>query len=520
MKNKKYFFLFAAAITISLAACNNVKIKNAVEEKRAPAISPDYSDIVIPHNIAPLNFSIKEKGSAFVAKFYGKNGMRFQVGGSNGSIIIPAKKWKKLLALNKGLEYYCDIFVKDESGQWTAYESIKNRIAKENIDSHLVYRLINPAFKIWNKMGIYQRNLETFSEKPVITNRITDGNCMNCHNLCQNDPTNMLFHMRIGQGSGTYICTDGEWRKVSLKTEFNKGGAYPSWHPNKNLIAFSDNRLNMFYHAAGNSRDVLDLESDLVVYNIKKNIISTSPHIAGTTRMETFPAWSADGRYLYFSAANLLETYINKKTNDLAYDEILYDLMRVEYDAATDEWSAPETIVSSEKTGKSAIIARPSPDNKYVMYCVADYGSFSIYHKQSNLFMYDVLTRESFPLPVNSNETDSFHSWSSNSRWFVFTSKRGDGFLSRPYFSYIDDLGKIYKPFVLPQKDPFFYDTFFINYNVPEMSKGEIDIKPKQLKKIAYDNSKIINATLDPKIKPKKSNGSNQEEMYKAKSKR
>jgi len=510
----------AAALPLLFTFCTRTNLTAAVQTNRLPVIEPDYTDLVIPSNIAPLNFSVKENGKRFIARFYGKSDQAFEISTTAGNIIIPMKKWKMLLEKNRGSEYYCDIFILDDSGTWKQFATIKNRIAKENIDGYLTYRLINPAFKYWNKMGIYQRDLSTFDEKPVMINRLTEGNCMNCHNFCWNDPSYMVFHMRAGKGSGTYLCVDGDWRKVSLKTDFNRGGAYPSWHPNKNLIAFSVNNLNMFYHAIGESRDVLDLESNIVVYDIAKNMITASPHIADEQRMETFPAWSADGRHLYFSAAEPLESYIDPKSNDLAYDQIRYDLMRVEYDAESGSWGELETVVSAEKTGKSAIIARPSPDNKYVMYCVVDYGSFSIYHKKSDLYMYDLFTRESFCLPINSEETDSFHSWSSNSRWFVFTSKRGDGFLSRPYFSYIDNQGKIGKPFVLPQKDPHFYKTFVLNYNVPEISKGKIKVNPRRLKQLAYDNDKIIQATLDPHVKGKKKSGSEQESMYKAKPKR
>ena len=96
-----------------------------------------------------------------------------------------------------------------------------------------------------------------------MTNKMTDSNCMNCHNFRMNDPSDMVFHRRAGAGSGTYISVKNEWKKVNLKTEFNKGGAYPSWHPGGNKIAFSVNSLTMVYHSIGESRDVVDRNSDL-----------------------------------------------------------------------------------------------------------------------------------------------------------------------------------------------------------------------------------------------------------------
>ena len=37
-------------------------------------------------------------------------------------------------------------------------------------------------------MGIYQRNLESFDEQPIIRNDMTGYNCMNCHSFCMGDP--------------------------------------------------------------------------------------------------------------------------------------------------------------------------------------------------------------------------------------------------------------------------------------------------------------------------------------------
>jgi hypothetical protein len=506
MKNKRQWAIGCLCILMGvMTACGHrFSGKNLVTVERCARIDPDYTGVVIPPNIAPLNFRILEDGRAFHVRAHSANGASLEVTSRDGKVQFPMGAWKKLLEKNRGQELYFDVFITSAVGRWQKYAAIKNTIAAEEIDSHLVYRLINPAFKYWNKMGIYQRDLETFKEKPIIINRMTDGNCMNCHNFRMNDPKDMIFHMRAGAASGTYIAVDGKWQKVNLKTAFNKGGAYPSWHPNGKLLAFSVNDLTMFYHALGDPRDVLDRESDVVVYNIEKNMISASPQIANDERMETFPAWSADGRSLYFCSSGPLKSYLDQATGDLRWDAIRYDLMRVAYDVDRDEWGELEAVISAEKEGKSTIIPRPSPDGKYVLYCMSSYGSFPIYHQQGDLYLLDVKSGIHRRLEINSNETDSFHSWSSNSRWFVFTSKRYDTLLGRPYFAYIDESGRVYKPFLLPQKDPDFYKSFIVNYNVPELTTGEVPNRLQKILKVAYDTKKVKQATLDPRVKPKR----------------
>lgn len=120
---------------------------------------------------------------------------------------------------------------------------------------------------------------------------------------------------------------------------------------------------------------------------------------------------------------------------------------------------------------------RISPDGKWLMASIADYGQFHIWHKEADIYLINLATNQLFkPKGFNSKEAESYHSWSSNSRWFVVASRRADGLHSVPYFAYIDQEGNVDKPFMLPQKDADFYDYFLQSYNIPELIKGEIPI--------------------------------------------
>ena len=70
---------------------------------------------------------------------------------------------------------------------------------------------------------------------------------------------------------------------------------------------------------------------------------------------------------------------------------------------------------------------------------------------------------------ANSEESESWHSWSSNSRWIAFSSKRGGGLLTRCYISYVDETARTRKPFLLPQSDPEFYESSLKMVSLPEL---------------------------------------------------
>jgi hypothetical protein len=86
----------------------------------------------------------------------------------------------------------------------------------------------------------------------------------------------------------------------------------------------------------------------------------------------------------------------------------------------------------------------------------------------------DLSTRSYTRLEINSPRSESWHSWSSNSRWIVFASKRRDGVFARLYFSFVDEHGCVHKPVLLPQQDPTFYDRFLKTYNAPELTPAPV----------------------------------------------
>ena len=63
--------------------------------------------------------------------------------------------------------------------------------------------------------------------------------------------------------------------------------------------------------------------------------------------------------------------------------------------------------------------------------------------------------------------------------------KRIDGLTARFFISYIDENGSSGKPFIMPQKDPEFYERFLKSFNLPELSTLKVDVNPGKIRKIA-----------------------------------
>lgn len=457
------------------------------DENREPKIEPDYTDITIPPNIAPLNFIINEDAKEFKVHIYSLSGDGILVKSTDNRILIPQGKWEYLLKKCKGTELLIDVYMRKKNG-WVKFETIVNQVAVEPIDSYLVYRLFDQGFEAWNKMGIYQRCLENFKVSPVIVNDMSNGNCINCHTFNEHKSNTMLFHMRE-KVPGTIIYKNGAISKVNTKTDKTiTPGMFSSWHPEGKYIAFSNNRNPVFFNAIHDKlRETVDTLSDLILYDSERNIVYKYPELASDERFETFPSWSPDGKYLYFCSA------VAKPVNMLK--EIEYDILRIPFNAETHQFGEIDTVVYSSLNGLSSSFPRISPDGKYLLFCLSSYGNFSIWNSTSDLYIKNLESGEIFMPDINSEFAESYHSWSANGKWIVFSSKRADGFGTLPYFAYFDNFGNTHKPFLLPQKDPEFYRTFLKSYNIPELVTSKIPLKPIDFLEII--RSKPLDASFD-----------------------
>lgn len=474
----------ALLLMATLMSCSDkINIDKTLSE--APDIYPDYDGVTIPTNIAPLNFKLKKAVSESVL-FLKTNATTLEVKGQNGKFKISPSKWKKLLMEAIGSSIEATVCIR-ENNYWVAYAPFNIYVASEEVDPYLAYRLIVPGYELWNKMGIYQRNLTDFEQTAIYENKATSNNCVNCHSFCMQDPGKMLFHMRE-KLPGTILIDGNRIEKLNTKTPQTISAlVYPSWHPSGKYVAFSTNNTKQAFHQNDRNRvEVYDEESDVVVYDVEKHEIVTTPSIFSKNSYETFPAFSPDGKTLYFCTAEA-------RPIPQEYDKIKYSICSVEFDPSTRSFGNKiDTLFDARKNDKSASFPRVSPDGKYLLYTLSGYGNFSIWHKDADLYLIDLKTKISTPLTeVNSDDVESYHSWSSNSRWFVFSSRRKDGLYTHPYIAHIDKQGKIGKPFMLPQEDPDFYDSFMQSFNIPEFVKGKIKRQQRRIALTAKEEKGI-----------------------------
>lgn len=156
------FYLFTlivlGALLIGLSyyySCNRkITVGEYSSLDRPARVHPDYTDIVIPPNIAPLNFLVREKGKMYRVKIHSEQGDNIDIYSRRPRIEIPIGRWRELLSLNRGRRLFFDIYVKDDTNRWSKFKTAANTIANAKIDRYLIYRKITICVK-WKDMGIY-----------------------------------------------------------------------------------------------------------------------------------------------------------------------------------------------------------------------------------------------------------------------------------------------------------------------------------------------------------------------------
>lgn len=492
----KYLFILVALL---LTACSHPSVPSASQlAGRLPQLQPDYVDVTIPVNLCPLNFGVMEDCDRVVARLSCGN-LSYTYG--NGKVVdIDADEWKELTHEAQDGDIKVEIWTRQHDGNWLQYEPFAIHVSAYEIDSYLTYRLIPPSYVAYEEIIIEQRDLTSFDTREIYnTRKVIDnehGQCINCHSFQNYRTDRWLFHARKDWG-GTIISDHGRIRKVDLKRpETISAGVYPAWHPELNLVAFSTNKTAQLFHTKDLGKiEVFDAASDLILYDPETDEVTTISN--REDQLECFPTWSPDGKWLYYTSANVpFDIHAADPTQEamIRYDSIRYDLCRKSFDPVTRQWGETEMVYEASADSMSVSLPRLSPDGHRLVFAMGSWGCFHVWHADADIYMIDVdsipaktealenisetpetVGKKSVrPHPLkalNSDRSESYPTFSSNGHWVMTASRRVDGNYTRPYIAHFDPAtGQCAKPFEVPQHSPAFYDRGFKSFNRPEFT--------------------------------------------------
>ena len=193
-------------------------------------------------------------------------------------------------------------------------------------------------------------------------------------------------------------------------------------------------------------------------------------------------SWSPDGKYIVF-ARN--EAYKLKNLSDNARvlltakeceeflkgeKEFTFDLYRIPFNEG--KGGMPEPLKGASLNGKSNFFAKYSPDGKWIVFCQAK--SYMLLQPDSELFIIPAEGGKARRLSCNTNRMNSWHSWSPNSTWLVFSSKQNSPY-TQLFLTHIDSQGVSSPPVLLKQ---------FTNKNMAANIPEFVNAEPKAIQHI------------------------------------
>ena len=471
------------SVWLLLACSSNPEHPTLVD--KLPVIYPDYIGVTIPADIAPLNFNFADEAiDRMDVTVKGDKGGELHVIGEWADFDID--EWHALTEQNQGGKLTVTVCT-EKDGQWTQYKDFDIFVSEARLDDWgLTYRRIKPGYEVGGDIGIYQRELSSFDEYAIITETVVPGRCFNCHTANRTNPNRLTMQMR-GEGGGTMIQKNGHQMWVETKTDSTKAaGSYSYWHPQGDYVALAVNSVHQaFFTGTGQRIEVYHTFSNVEVLDTRTNELILSP-LLQTDDLEIFPAFSHDGKWLYYSTSKPCRV-------PAEYEKVKCSLCRIAFDAEKGVFGETvDTLLNGPATDKSYVLARPSYDGRWLMYCASSRGNFPVSQNDADLWLMDLKTGESRELKeLNTPQSESYHNWSENSRWLVFSSKREDGMYTKLYLATIDEQGRVSKPFLLPQRHPRkFYREMMDAYNCPDFTKSKVELDAHEAYRQVFDNKR------------------------------
>jgi Flp pilus assembly protein TadD len=157
--------------------------------------------------------------------------------------------------------------------------------------------------------------------------------------------------------------------------------------------------------------------------------------------VQTCAFWSPDQSFIVFARAKARDPYppgqpASRFANDPNETQIQYDLYRIPFNEG--KGGKPERIVGASENGMSNNFPKVSPDGKWIVWVQNKNGL--LMRPDSKLYIVPSSGGEARPLRSNLKTMNSWHSFSPNGRWLVFSSKTPTPY-TRLYLTHIDQDG-------------------------------------------------------------------------------
>jgi tetratricopeptide (TPR) repeat protein len=187
----------------------------------------------------------------------------------------------------------------------------------------------------------------------------------------------------------------------------------------------------------------------LAWYSRATGILQPLPGADDPRYVQTNAVWSPDGQYLIFARAlkrdpNPIGVPLAAFANDPHELQIQYDLYRIPFNDG--KGGTPEPVGGASANGFSNTFPRVSPDGRWIVFVRCRNGL--LMRPDSELYIVPAGGGTARRLDANTARMNSWHSFSPNGRWLVFSSKARSPY-TQMYLTHIDEAGNSTPPVLI-----------------------------------------------------------------------
>jgi tetratricopeptide (TPR) repeat protein len=292
--------------------------------------------------------------------------------------------------------------------------------------------------------------------------------CANCHSFSQNGL--LAMDIDYANDKGSYIIAP---IKDTIHMTFDKIITWDDYKKEDGVYTYgllsqisSDGRFVLstvkdrsVFVAVDNleySQLFFPIKGIIAVYDRAAKKYYSLPGASDKHYVQSNPNWSPDNHEILFSRAN---RYMSSKIDNskslllnledaeefvTRHKEFKFDLYRLQFNEGRGGNSVP--VEGASNNGKSNFFARYSPDGKWVVFCQSE--NYMLLQHDSKLYIMPAGGGTPRLMNCNTKNMNSWHSWSPNSKWLVFSSKNR-GPYTQLYLTHIDENGNDSPPVFL-----------------------------------------------------------------------
>lgn len=482
-------------------------------------ITYPYSNSVFPADITAPTFIWTDST---------KDVNKWQISASQGDVILlknisvkertwrpSTSEWRLIIdnSLNKDVTVSIKGYQKNRA---LSGSSVVIKISEDKVEAPIFYRAVPLPFKFarenLKKVRWHMGSVSEEAQPHIMLDNIPV--CANCHSFTANGKT-LAMDVDARDDKGAYAISTIE-KEIDLNedsiihwSDFQEGkftyGLLSRVSPDGRYVVSTLRDCEIFI-------DRKDLEYSQLFFPFK-GILSVYDRVKkeyfeleganDTMLVQSNPCWSPDGKYIYFTRAKARHSNesgihngsVPKKKDARVYkifeghylnrDTLMkFDIYRIPFNNG--KGGKAEPVLGASQNGYSNYFPKISHDGKWLVFTRAE--SFMLLQKDSKLFIVPAEGGKEREMTCNTGNMNSWHSWSPNSKWLVFSTKALSPY-TQFFLTHINSDGTDSPPVYL---EKFSFDKYA--NNIPEFVNIKYDKHIKINPTFLSDNDFLIRA--------------------------